>query len=62
MDAFAGLSPRLRRLVLSFWWLDTHGKTPLDLGASADEVDPVWEMAMLLITQGFNDAKRLMMQ
>ena len=43
----------------SFTWLESWGKTPADLGASWDQVDPLWPHAMLLIRAGIQDAKRM---
>lgn len=37
------------RLVRSFSWLELWGKTPAELGARPDQVDPAWEEAVIIL-------------
>jgi hypothetical protein len=49
----------LRRLVLSFHWLELHGKSPMDLGLSPDDLDPGWEEAMIILKHSLEAERSL---
>lgn len=40
---------------MSWLWLNEWNLTPMDLGV--EEVDPVWDEAMLLIQGGYNEER-----